>query len=71
MDAAHTWVIGLGNDEVGYIIPSYNFILSETLPYLDEADGDHYEETNSLGPETAPRVLEMATTLLQWSPSGG
>lgn len=71
MDAEHTWVIGLGNDEVGYIIPPYNFILSDTLPYLDEAEGDHYEETNSLGIETAPRVLEMATTLLEWTPDGG
>jgi hypothetical protein len=71
MGAAHGWIVGLGNDELGYIIPPYNFILSDRLPYLDEAEGDHYEETNSLGPETAPRVLEMAATLLEWSADGG
>jgi hypothetical protein len=71
MGQPHNWILGLGNDEVGYIIPPYNFMLHDGLPYLDEAEGDHYEETNSLGPETAPRVEEMADRLLDWVPSGG
>jgi len=71
MGASHNWIIGLGNDEVGYIVPPYNFKLSETLPYLDEPEGDHYEETNSLGPETAPRIIEMADRLLDWVPVDG
>ena len=41
-----TWIVGLGNDEVGYILPEYDFILNETLPWFSEAEGDHYEETN-------------------------
>ena len=68
MGAEYNWIIGLGNDELGYIIPSYNFKLHESTPYLQEADGDHYEETNSLGPETAPVVEAAAIQLLEWSP---
>jgi len=60
------WIIGLGNDELGYIIPEYNFILNERVPYLTEADGDHYEETNSLGPRTAGLVDAWADRLLYW-----
>jgi len=64
----HAWVIGLGNDELGYIIPPYNFELNASSPYLSEAEGDHYEETNSLGPQTAPLVLGAAEALLTWAP---
>lgn len=52
-----SWVLGLGNDEVGYVIPPHDFVVGRP-PYLSEADG-HYEETNSLGPETWG-VLEAA-----------
>lgn len=46
-------VIGLANDEIGYVLPPSNFVLDESLPYLSEAEGDHYEETNSVGPNCA------------------
>jgi hypothetical protein len=68
MAGEYNWIIGLGNDEVGYIIPPYNFQLHESTPYLQDADGDHYEETNSLGPETAPLIEDAVTRLLEWSP---
>jgi len=68
MDAPHRWIVGLANDELGYMIPPFNFELHERNPYLDEADGHHYEETNSLGPETLPIVAEQAETLLSWNP---
>ncbi len=63
----HGWLLGLGNDELGYIIPSYDFVTDETLPYLEEAEGDHYEETNSLGPETADLLDEAIAELLDWT----
>ncbi len=66
MQAAHAWIIGLGNDELGYMIPPYDFELHDRSPYIDQADGDHYEETNSLGPETVPIVEEAAARLLTW-----
>ena len=58
------FVVGLGNDEVGYIIPPYNFVLNDDVPWLLEAGGDHYEETNSLGAETAPLIEEQADLLI-------
>jgi len=50
-------IFGLANDEIGYIIPPNDFLLSENLPYLDRAidqnNRRHYEETNSTGPRAA------------------
>ncbi len=66
MEADYRWIIGLGNDELGYIIPGYDFELASNA-YFDEAPGDHYEETNSLGPETAARVDTIAEKLTTWA----
>jgi len=68
MTAEHKWIVGLGNDELGYIIPTYDFVLHTGAPYVLSAEGDHYEETNSLGPYMADRIQEEATALLQWAP---
>jgi hypothetical protein len=68
MGAPYNWIVGLGNDEVGYIIPVYNFKTHDRNPWFDEPEGDHYEETNSLGPETAPLVEAAVDQLLDWSP---
>jgi hypothetical protein len=62
----YTWLLGLGNDELGYIIPNYDFVLSDSLPYLSEAEGDHYEETNSLGPHMAELVDQNADFLVEF-----
>ena len=55
-------ICGLANDEVGYIVPPNDFLLSETAPYFDKIDDhkgeNHYEETNSLGLHTAGRIAE-------------
>jgi hypothetical protein len=69
MDAEHTWVLGLGNDELGYIIPEYNFVVADPGAYLFEAGGDHYEETNSLGPNTAALLDEAIDKLTTWAAS--
>ncbi len=61
------WVIGLGNDELGYIIPAYDFVLDDTSPWFDEAPGDHYEETNSLGSEVAGTIDTELDALLSWT----
>jgi len=67
MPAMYPWLIGLGNDELGYIIPEYNFELAPGMPYIGEAEGDHYEETNSLGPEMAGIIDKYADLLIYWS----
>lgn len=58
-------VIGLANDEIGYILPPSDFVLDEKLPYLQEAEGDHYEETNSVGPDCARDLAEAFEKALQ------
>ena len=65
-DGPRPWLIGLGNDELGYIIPHYDFELADS-PYLDEAEGDHYEETNSLGPDTAMLLEAEAGRLIDYA----
>jgi hypothetical protein len=67
MTGTYRWIIGLGNDELGYIIPEYDFQLAETMPWINEAEGNHYEETNSLGPKQASLVDGFADLLIAWS----
>ncbi len=57
-------LVGLGNDELGYLVPEWNYQLG-TPPYMSEAKGDHYEETNSLGPGTVKRLLDAYAELLK------
>jgi hypothetical protein len=45
-------VIGLANDELGYILPQEEFV----YPADPFAPGDHYEETMSVGPAAGPRL---------------
>ncbi|TNE51763.1 MAG: hypothetical protein EP343_02570 [Deltaproteobacteria bacterium] len=56
--------IGLGNDEVGYLIPSWNYVLHPTEPYYEQAKGDHYEETNGLGPNAMPTLMKVYDEML-------
>ena len=66
MHGTYRWIVGMGNDELGYIIPEYDFILGDP-PWTSEAEGDHYEETNSLGVGTVAGVDAAAEVLLAWS----
>jgi len=66
MHGTYRFIIGLGNDELGYILPEYDFVLGDP-PWVSEAEGDHYEETNSLGIETFSKVDTAADVLLAWS----
>ncbi len=61
-------VFGLTEDTIGYIVPSYNYILDESGPYLEEADGDHYEETNSVGPLVDEQAVGAMRELVNWRP---
>jgi hypothetical protein len=46
-------VIGLANDELGYILPLEDFI----YPWNPFKPGKHYEETNSIGKDITPKVM--------------
>ena len=62
-------VVGLANDELGYIVPPSDFLVNETAPYLDRIEDqygeDHYEETNSVGPECAVVIAETFEALMR------
>lgn len=55
-------IFGLANDELGYVLPPNDFMLNADAPYLDRAidrfGRRHYEETNSMGPDTASIIAE-------------
>lgn len=65
----HNFVMGLCNDELGYIIPDNDFIVNEKLPYINSAKDrfgrNHYEETNSTGPHTARAVLTAIEEIIK------
>jgi hypothetical protein len=52
--AQDTGVIGLANDELGYILPVEDF----KYPLNPFKPGKHYEETNSIGKDIAPKVMD-------------
>jgi len=53
-------VLGLANDELGYILPDEDFVYPEN-PFQP---GDHYEETNSIGPTIGSNLLGTVQSLL-------
>ena len=55
-----TGVIGLANDELGYILPVEDF----KYPWNPFKPGKHYEETNSIGRDITPKVMEGIKSLL-------
>ena len=62
-------VVGLANDELGYIVPPSDFLLNEEMPYLTDTNDykheNHYEETNSVGPQTAVIIADVFTQLCE------
>lgn len=61
-------IVGLANDELGYIVPPSDFLLNPEQPYLqrtrDARGEDHYEETNSVGPACAECVARAFAAAL-------
>jgi hypothetical protein len=58
--------LGLCQDETGYLVPPYDFKLADPGAYIDEPPGDHYEETNSIGPDAVPLMLENLDVLFDF-----
>jgi hypothetical protein len=59
---------GLTNDMLGYFIPAYDFVVDDAAPYIDEAYGYYYEETNSIGPSGWPTVERTYGEILDRRP---
>ncbi len=49
-------LLGLANDELGYIIPKRQWDLK--APYAYGRDKPQYGEVNSCGPDVAPRLMQ-------------
>jgi hypothetical protein len=58
-------VVGLANDELGYMAPTYDFKASVNKFMLPRLPGHHYEETNSIGPSVTKLVVDAAARLLK------
>lgn len=58
------WIIGLANDELGYIVPEYDFKIAPTRSLAPRPSGHHYEETNSIGPSATRLLLDGYDALL-------
>jgi|LNFM01.1.fsa_nt_gb hypothetical protein len=53
----YAFVSGLTQDFLGYIVADWNYVLHPTSPYTQQAAGDHYEETNSVGPDSQEHLF--------------
>lgn len=62
-------VIGLSNDELGYIVTPSTYLLNDELPYIegaiDERGENHYEETNSASISMASCVADAFERCLE------
>ena len=62
------FLFGLTEDFLGYFVPEFDYVLDARSPYLEEAPGDHYEETNSVGVHGWPTIRNEMEQLLAWRP---
>lgn len=70
MAGEYRFILGLGNDELGYIVPANDFVPPQLKPSLRYGtdrcgDDDHYEEIVSAGSQMAPRVVAALMALLK------
>ncbi len=60
----HAMPLGLCQDEIGYLVEPYDYQLAEgSNAYIEQPPGDHYEETNSIGPQTVPALMKALNAL--------
>lgn len=59
------FVVGLANDELGYIVPEYDFSARPNLAMHPRMPGHHYEETNSIGPSATGLIRAAAQDILK------
>ncbi len=62
LKSAYQFIFGLGNDEIGYLIPKAEW--DEEPPWLENAAVPWYGEVNSVGPDAAGAVLRAIVALV-------
>lgn len=65
MKGKHKWLVGLANDELGYIVPEYDFIATPSRTMSPRPKGHHYEETNSVGRSATPLLIGAMEEVLK------
>ena len=64
LGTTYAFPLGLCQDEIGYLVEPYDFKLAAGPDaYVDQAEGDHYEETNSIGPQAVPQLMRALDVL--------
>ena len=63
LSGPHRMIVGLANDEIGYIIPKRQW--DERPPFCYGRKRSQYGEVNSLGPDTAPLLCEAFAGLVR------
>lgn len=63
LEGKHRAVLGLANDEIGYLIPKRQWDFKP--PFAFARRSPQYGETNSRGPEAGPEVTATAQALLR------
>ena len=63
LEGPHRMMIGLANDEIGYIIPKRQW--DAKPPFAYKRKSAQYGEMNSLGPDTAPLVCKAFAELVK------
>jgi hypothetical protein len=61
------FILGLGNDEIGYIIPKSEW--DERPPWLNNSPQAYYGEINSAGPDAAASISHAVADLVAGRPS--
>jgi hypothetical protein len=62
LKSKYQFVIGLGNDELGYIIPKAEW--DEGPPWLNNSPKPYYGEINSPGPDSAAAIIHALADLV-------
>jgi hypothetical protein len=63
LGAKHAWIVNLANDEIGYLVPAYDFQVAPTRSMKPRPKGTHYDETNAIGARATRIVLDAAREL--------
>jgi hypothetical protein len=63
MPGKYKFILGLANDEIGYIVPKSQW--DEEAPFTYGRDKAPYGEENSMGPETAPVLHQNLKEMLE------
>jgi hypothetical protein len=67
LKSKYQFVVGLGNDELGYIIPKAEW--DEQPPWLNNSPKPFYGEINSPGPDSAATIVEALESLVTAAPA--